>query len=55
VPGQCDDRSPRTAVAYRTPLTIRGVPSSLYSGRSPKLSVLMRHRDFEIAEFDALI
>src|SRR4029450_12403255 len=29
-------------VAYNTPLTMIGVPSSLYSGRGPRLSVLNR-------------
>ena len=33
-----------------TPLTISGVPSSLYSGRGPRLSVLKRHAIFELVE-----
>src|SRR5579864_9153862 len=43
------------AVAYRTPFTISGVPSSLYSGRSPKLSVLMRQAISRLLKLDALI
>jgi hypothetical protein len=30
-------------VVYRTPLIAIGVPSSLYSGRGPSMSVLNRH------------
>ena len=38
------------AVEYSRPLTISGVDSRLNSGRGPRLSVLKRQRDFELAE-----
>src|SRR5438067_10248160 len=38
-----------------TPLIISGVPSSLYSGRGPRLSVLNRHATSSLLKFDALI
>ena len=43
------------AVAYSTPLTISGVPSSLNSGRLPMLSVLKRHAISSLLKFEALI
>ena len=43
------------AVAYTTPLTISGVPSSLYSGRLPRLSVLKRQASSSLPKLDALI
>jgi hypothetical protein len=36
-------------------LTISGVPSSLYSGRVPRLSVLKRHATSSLLKFEALI
>src|SRR5215813_15611668 len=43
------------AVAYTTPLTMRGVPSSLYSGRGPRLSVLKRQATSSLLKLAALI
>src|SRR6201984_1829804 len=43
------------AVVYTTPFTMMGVPSSLYSGRGPRLSVLKRHATSSLLKFDALI
>ena len=43
------------AVVYTTPFTISGVPSSLYSGRLPKLSVLKRQATSSLLKLDALI
>src|SRR5262245_9484664 len=43
------------AIAYTTPLTISGVPSSLLSGRGPRLSVLKRHAISILLKLDALI
>src|SRR6202040_3765944 len=43
------------AVTYSTPLTMSGVPSSLYSGRGPRLSVLKRHATSSLLKLDALI
>src|SRR5436189_5600716 len=43
------------AVVYRTPLIISGVPSSLYSGRGPRLSVLKRHATSSLLKLAALI
>src|SRR5579864_8987053 len=43
------------AVVYSTPLIISGVPSSLYSGRVPRLSVLKRHATSSLLKLDALI
>jgi len=43
------------AVVYSTPLTITGVPSSLYSGRGPKLSVLKRQATSSLLKLLALI
>ena len=43
------------AVAYTTPFTISGVPSSLYSGRLPMLSVLNRQATSSLLKLDALI
>jgi hypothetical protein len=43
------------AVTYRTPLTISGVPSSLNSGRVPRLSVLKRQATSSLLKFWALI
>src|ERR1700680_1229392 len=48
-----DRRGP--AVGYRTPLIISGVPSSLYSGRVPRLSVLKRHATSSLLKLDAVI
>ena len=42
-------------VVYSIPLTMTGVPSSLYSGRGPRLSVLNRHATCSLLKFDALI
>ena len=43
------------AVAYTTPFTINGVPSSLYSGRLPRLSVLKRQATSSLLKLVALI
>src|SRR5579862_3089915 len=43
------------AVEYSTPLIMSGVPSSLYSGRGPKLSVLKRQATSSLPKLDALI
>src|SRR5712692_6586357 len=43
------------AVVYSTPLIISGVPSSLYSGRVPRLSVLKRQATSSLLKFEALI
>src|SRR6476620_12807383 len=43
------------AVVYRTPLIINGVPSSLYSGRGPRLSVLKRQATSILLKLLALI
>jgi len=43
------------AVTYSTPLTISGVPSSLYSGNGPNASVLKRHATLRLPKFAALI
>src|SRR5207237_9133883 len=48
-----DRRTP--PVAYSTPLIMMGVPSSLYSGRGPRLSVLKRQATSSLLKFDALI
>src|SRR5262245_5228178 len=37
------------------PFTISGVPSSLFSGRGPRLSVLNRHATSSLLKLDALI
>src|SRR5262249_53941858 len=42
-------------VAYMMPLITSGVPSNLYSGRVPRLSVLKRHATSRSLKFDALI
>src|SRR5262249_60424395 len=42
-------------VAYRTPFTMIGVPSSFASGRGPRLSVLKLHATSSLLKFDALI
>src|SRR5207302_8155704 len=42
-------------VVYTTPLTISGVPSSLYSGRGPRLSVLNRQATSSLLKLAALI
>src|SRR5579872_2090683 len=42
------------AVAYSTPLIMSGVPSSLYSGRGPRLSVLKRQATDSLLKLDAL-
>src|SRR5215470_4753670 len=51
--GTTDRRVP--AVAYRTPLIASGVPSSLYSGRGPRLSVLKRQATSSLLKLEALI
>src|SRR5215831_21416912 len=43
------------AVAYTMPLTMIGVPSSLFSGRGPRLSVLNRHATSILLKLLALI
>src|SRR6202030_3796401 len=43
------------AVAYTTPFTMIGVPSSLYSGREPRLSVLNVQATSSLLKLDALI
>src|SRR6266545_1008587 len=43
------------AVAYTIPLTMIGVPSSLFSGRGPRLSVLNRHATSSLLKLLALI
>src|SRR2546430_13592792 len=42
-------------VVYNTPSIISGVPSSLYSGRGPSMSVLNRQAISSVLQFDALI
>jgi glucose dehydrogenase len=42
-------------VLYTTPLTMRGVPSSLYSGRGPRLSVLNRQATSSLLKLSAPI
>ncbi|PYR62504.1 MAG: hypothetical protein DMF91_06440 [Acidobacteria bacterium] len=42
-------------VVYNTPLTIKGVPSSLNSGNGPRLSVLNRQATSSLLKFDASI
>src|SRR6266508_3572167 len=42
------------AVAYSIPLTMSGVPSSLVSGRGPRLSVLNRHATSSLLKLLAL-
>src|SRR5439155_6957543 len=42
-------------VVYSTPLTMIGVPSSLYSGNGPRLSVLKRQATSSLLKLDALI
>src|SRR5712691_6454485 len=43
------------AVEYNTPFTMIGVPSSLYSGRGPRLSVLNRQATSNLLKLAALI
>ena len=43
------------AVVYRMPRMASGVPSSLYSGKVPKLSVLNRHATSSLLKLSALI
>src|SRR6266850_775996 len=42
-------------VVYKTPLTMSGVPSNLYSGNGPRLSVLKRQATSSLLKFEPLI
>src|ERR1700680_749284 len=42
-------------VVYNMPFTMSGVPSSLYSGNGPRLSVLKRQATSSLLKFDASI
>ena len=52
---QRDDGSARATVVYSVPLISNGVPSNLYSGRGPRLSVLKRHATSSLLKLEALI